>query len=247
MRLEGEVALVTGASRGIGQAIADALGQAGAYVIGTATTEAGRAQIRDRLRLQDIAGTAFVLDVSDPASVERLDKALKSAGRAPTILVNNAGIARDNVLIRMKEEEWEQVINTNLNSIYRLTKLCLRGMMKARHGRIINITSVVACSGNPGQTNYAAAKAGIIGFTRALAREVGSRGVTVNAVAPGFILTDMTRALPEAQQQALLRQIALNRFGDAREIASVVVFLASPGACYITGETLHVNGGLYMG
>jgi len=247
MNLKQQVALVTGASRGIGKAIVNALGQAGAYVIGTATSETGTESIKDYFAAQKIKGTAYVLNVTDPHSVEQLGEALISGGYTPSILVNNAGITRDNLLVRMKDKEWEDVINTNLNSIYRLCKLCLRGMMKARYGRIINITSVVAASGNPGQTNYSAAKAGIIGFTRSLAREVGSRGITVNAVAPGFIETDMTSSLPEGQQQALLEQIALNRFGDVKEIASVVVFLAAAEACYITGETVHVNGGLYMG
>ncbi len=247
MNLKQQVALVTGASRGIGQAIAHALGKAGAYVIGTATSEAGVSSINDYFASQKIKGTAYLLDVADNHSVAQLGVMLKSASHIPSILVNNAGITRDNLLIRMKDGEWEEVINTNLNSIYRLSKLCLRGMVKARYGRIINITSVVGLSGNPGQTNYSAAKAGIIGFTRSLAREVGSRGITVNAVAPGYVETDMTNALPQEQQQALLEQIALNRFGGVDEIASVVVFLASKAACYITGETVNVNGGLYMG
>lgn len=247
MKSEQQIALVTGASRGIGRAIAKALGEAGFYVAGTATGKPGVDAIKELLSEHKIKGSAYILDVSDPASVKRLGEELEAAGLTPTILVNNAGITRDNLLLRMKDEEWESVINTNLNSIYRLTKLCLRGMTKARFGRIINITSVVASSGNAGQCNYSAAKAGIIGFTRSLAREVGSRGITVNAVAPGFIETDMTHGLSEAQQKALLEQIALNRFGDVNEIASVVVFLASAGACYITGETINVNGGMYMG
>ena len=247
MNLEQQIALVTGASRGIGKAIVHALGKEGAYVIGTATSETGAALIKEYFVAQKIKGTAFVLNVADTYSVEQLGESLKSANLTPSILVNNAGIARDNLLMRMKDEEWESVINTNLNSIYRLSKLCLRGMIKAHYGRIINITSVVGLSGNPGQTNYSASKAGITGFTRSLAREIGSRGITVNAVAPGYIETDMTNALPEEQQQALLDQIALNRFGNVEEIASVVVFLASTGACYITGETVNVNGGLYMG
>jgi 3-oxoacyl-[acyl-carrier protein] reductase len=247
MKSDQQVALITGASRGIGKAIAKALGEAGYYVAGTATGKTGMDTIKELLSEYKIKGSAFILDVADPASVERLGEELKSADLSPTILVNNAGITRDNLLLRMKDEEWYDVINTNLNSIYRLTKLCLRGMTKARSGRIINITSVVASSGNAGQCNYSAAKAGIIGFTRSLAREVGSRGITVNAVAPGFIETDMTHGLSEVQQKALLEQIALNRFGDVNEIASVVVFLASAGACYITGETINVNGGMYMG
>lgn len=247
MENDPQIALVTGASRGIGKAIARALGRTGAYVIGTATGKTGIESINAWLAEDKLKGVALILDVTDPASVERLGEELKSAGLNPSILVNNAGITRDNLLLRMKDEEWDTVINTNLNSIYRLTKLCLRGMTKARYGRIINITSVVASSGNAGQCNYAAAKAGIIGFTRSLAREVGSRGITVNAIAPGFIETDMTLGLTEAQQQLLLDQIALNRFGDVEEIASVAVFLASPGARYITGETINVNGGMYMG
>lgn len=247
MMLANEVALVTGASRGIGMAIAKSLGKAGAFVIGTATGKTGETAIKELFNEHKIKGKACILDVADPASVDHLGEELKAAGLVPSILVNNAGITRDNLLLRMKDEEWNEVINTDLNSIYRLTKLCLRGMTKARNGRIINITSVVAITGNAGQCNYSAAKAGIIGFTRSLAREVGSRGITVNAVAPGFIETDMTQGIAEQQQQELLQQIALNRFGDAEEIATVVLFLASPAACYITGETINVNGGMYMG
>ena len=247
MLLAKEIALVTGASRGIGRAIAKSLGTAGAFVIGTATGKTGETTIRDLFSEHKIKGKSCILNVADPASVDRLGEELKAADLVPTILVNNAGITRDNLLLRMKDEEWDDVINTDLNSIYRLTKLCLRGMTKARNGRIINITSVVAISGNAGQCNYSAAKAGIIGFTRSLAKEVGSRGITVNAVAPGFIETDMTQGIAENQQRELLQQIALNRFGDAEEIASVVLFLASPAACYITGETINVNGGMYMG
>jgi len=223
------------------------MGEAGAQVIGTATADPGLAAIKDQFQSHGIRGHACILNVADPASVEALGEHLKTLDLVPTILVNNAGITRDNLLLRMKDEEWEDVINTNLNSVFRLTRLCLRGMIKARQGRIINITSVVASSGNAGQCNYSAAKAGMVGFTRSLAREVGGRNITVNAIAPGFIETDMTQALPEEQQQALLQQIPLNRFGQAKEIANVAVFLASPGACYITGETIHVNGGLYMG
>ena len=247
MILEHQTALVTGASRGIGKAIATAMGQAGAYVIGTATTENGVTMLKEHFQSQGVSGNAFLLNVAEPASVEQLGAQLKSATLVPTILVNNAGITRDNLLLRMKDEEWDAVINTNLNSVFRLTRLCLRDMVKARHGRIINITSVVASSGNAGQCNYSAAKAGMTGFTRSLAREVGGRNITVNAIAPGFIETDMTQALPAEQQEALLHQIPLQRFGHAGEIASVAVFLASPGACYITGETIHVNGGMYMG
>ena len=247
MNLEGQVALVTGASRGIGRAIAARLGEAGATVIGTATGEKGLNTIRELMETTGMDGHAFTLDVAEPDSVEQLGREMQDAGLVPAILVNNAGITRDNLLLRMKESEWDQVINTNLNSIFRLSRLCLRGMMKARFGRIINITSVVGSSGNPGQTNYSAAKAGVVGFTRSLAREVGSRGITVNAVAPGFIMTDMTQALPDEQQQALLSQIALNRFGEVEEVAHAVHFLASTGAAYITGETINVHGGLYMG
>ena len=247
MILEHQIALVTGASRGIGRAIAIAMGEAGAQVIGTATAETGVTAIRDQFQALGIQGHACLLNVADPVSVQQLGEFLKSLDLTPSILVNNAGITRDNLLLRMKDEEWDAVINTNLNSVFRLSRLCLRGMVKARHGRIINITSVVASSGNAGQCNYSAAKAGITGFTRSLAREVGGRNITVNAIAPGFIETDMTQGLVSEQQQALLQQIPLNRFGQAAEIASVAVFLASPGACYITGETIHVNGGMYMG
>ncbi|HQU16314.1 MAG: 3-oxoacyl-ACP reductase [Chromatiales bacterium 21-64-14] len=244
--LEGEIALVTGASRGIGQAIALELARAGARVIGTATTEAGAAGIAAWLQTQGFAGEGRVLDAADPASIEALMGGLSSEMGGPTILVNNAGITRDNLLMRMKDAEWASVIDVNLGAVFRLSKACLRGMMKARKGRVINITSVVALTGNPGQANYAAAKAGIIGFTKSLAREVGSRGITINAVAPGFIDTDMTRALPEAQRDVLLERIPLQRLGTATEVAQAVAFLASPAAAYITGETLHVNGGMYM-
>ncbi|MEX2523894.1 MAG: 3-oxoacyl-ACP reductase FabG [Gammaproteobacteria bacterium] len=246
IELHGQTALVTGASRGIGRAIATALGRAGAFVIGTATTEAGAEKIGEAFRSDGVEGLGGVLDVSDKASVERFASFLSENALTPTILVNNAGITRDNLLLRMNDEEWEEVINTNLGSVYRITRLCLRGMMKARSGRIINITSVVAESGNPGQTNYAASKAGMIGFTRSLAREVGSRGITVNAVAPGFIKTDMTDTLTQEQKQTLLKQIALGRLGDAGEVAGTVVFLASEAGGYISGETINVNGGMYM-
>jgi len=247
MKLEGQIALVTGASRGIGQSIALTLANAGAHVIGTATSESGVESIRKRFADEGLQGTAYVLNVANASSVATFAEALKEDGHVPGILVNNAGITRDNLLMRMKDDEWEDVINTNLNAIYRITKMCLRGMMKARQGRIINITSVVAMSGNPGQTNYAASKAGMIGFTRSLAREVGSRGITVNAVAPGFIETDMTDALEDEQRDSLLNQIPLNRLGKVNEIAEVVSFLASNDAAYITGETINVNGGMYMG
>ena len=245
--LEGEIALVTGASRGIGAAIAEALAAQGATVIGTATSERGAEAIRNRLAGQGIEGDGRVLDVTDADSIGQLIEGIGKDFGAPTILVNNAGITRDTLLMRMKDEDWDAIIDTNLSSVYRVCKACLRGMTKARKGRIINIASVVGVMGNAGQTNYAAAKAGMIGFSKSLAREVGARGITVNCVAPGFIDTDMTRELPEEQRQALLGAIPLNRLGQAEEIAHAVAFLASPGAAYITGETLHVNGGMYMG
>jgi len=246
MELKGEVALVTGASRGIGKAIAHRLGQMGATVIGTATSESGAETIGDALKEAGLEGAGMALDVTDAESVASVIAAIQDQFGAPTILVNNAGITRDNLMMRMKDEEWDSIIETNLTSVYRVTKACLRGMMKARKGRIISISSVVGAAGNAGQTNYAAAKAGVIGFSKSLAREVGPRGVTVNVVAPGFIDTDMTRALPEAQREALLGQIPANRLGQPEEIAAAVGFLASPGAGYMTGETLHVNGGMYM-
>jgi 3-oxoacyl-[acyl-carrier protein] reductase len=245
--LEGEVALVTGASRGIGQAIALALGNMGATVVGTATSDKGADAISAYFAEQGIKGQGMSLNVTDADSVSAVLSAVTEAFGAPSILVNNAGITRDNLLMRMKEDEWQDIIDTNLTSVYRLSKACLRAMTKARKGRIISISSVVGASGNAGQTNYAAAKAGLIGFTKSLAREVGARGITVNAVAPGFIDTDMTRALPDAQREALLSGIPLNRLGQPEEIAAAVAFLASPGAAYISGETLHVNGGMYMG
>jgi 3-oxoacyl-[acyl-carrier protein] reductase len=244
--LKGEIALVTGASRGIGRAIAVALAEQGARVAGTATTPSGAAAIEAALTEAGHEGLGVVLDVADLASVEAAVAAVTERLGAPTILVNNAGITRDNLLMRMKEEEWDAVIETNLSSLYRVCKACLRAMTKARKGRIINIASVVGAMGNAGQTNYAAAKAGMMGFTKALAREVGSRSITVNAVAPGFIDTDMTRALPDAQRDALLSSIPLGRLGQPEEIAGAVLFLASPAAAYITGETLHVNGGMHM-
>jgi len=246
MQLANEIALVTGASRGIGLAIALELGRLGATVIGTATSENGSDSITKLLKENDIKGSGAVLNVTDPTSVSALLSTLEQGVGAPSILVNNAGITRDGLLMRMKDSDWEEIIATNLGSVYRLSKACIPAMMKARRGRIISISSVVGASGNAGQTNYAAAKAGILGFTKALAREVGSRGITVNAVAPGFIDTDMTRALPEEQRNALLQQIPLKRLGSVEEIAAVVGFLASPAAAYITGETLHVNGGMYM-
>ena len=247
MILENEIALVTGASRGIGAAIADTLGAAGAVVIGTATSQAGADRISERFQANGVQGGGMVLDVADPDSVTVVMDAITQAFGAPTILVNNAGITRDNLLMRMKDEEWDAILQTNLTSVYRLSKACLRAMTKARKGRIINIGSVVGATGNPGQANYAAAKAGMVGFAKALAREVGSRGITVNTVAPGFIDTDMTKELSEEQRQALLASIPLGRLGEAREIAQAVLFLASDAAAYITGETLHVNGGMFMG
>ena len=246
MTLENDIAFVSGASRGIGREIALALGAQGATVVGTATSDKGAEAIGAYLKEAGIQGMGVSMDVTDPASIDAALEKVNGEYGAPTILVNNAGITRDNLLMRMKDEEWEAIINTNLTSIYRLSKAVLRGMMKARRGRIISIASVVGVSGNAGQTNYAAAKAGVIGFSKSLAREVGSRGITVNVVAPGFIDTDMTRALPEETRNALLSQIPLGRLGDAAEIAHAVAFLASPGAAYITGETIHVNGGMYM-
>jgi 3-oxoacyl-[acyl-carrier protein] reductase len=245
--LENEIALVTGASRGIGKSTAMALGRQGATVVGTATSEKGAEAISAYLAEAGIKGKGLVLNVTDSDSIDACLKAMEGEFGMPTILVNNAGITRDNLLMRMKDEEWDDIINTNLSSIYRLSKAVLRTMMKARKGRIISITSVVGATGNPGQTNYAAAKAGVMGFTKALAREAGSRGITVNAVAPGFIDTDMTKVLPEEQKNALLTQIPMGRLGQPEEIAAAVAFLASPEAAYITGTTLHVNGGMFMG
>ena len=246
MSLQGKVALVTGASRGIGQAIALELGRQGAVVIGTATSPAGAERIAETLKENDIEGAGLVLDVSDSESVVSTLEHIQQHLGQPLILVNNAGITRDNLMLRMKDDEWFDVINTNLNSLYRLSKAVLRGMTKARWGRIINIGSVVGAMGNAGQVNYAASKAGLEGFSRALAREVGSRAITVNSVAPGFIDTDMTRELPDAQRDALLTQIPLGRLGQAEEIAKVVAFLVSDGAAYVTGATIPVNGGMYM-
>lgn len=241
--LDGQVALVTGASRGIGAAIAAALAGAGARVIGTATSESGASAIGNALGDH---GRGLVLNIADADSVEAALKDLQAKEGAPTILVNNAGITRDNLLMRMKPEEWDEVISTNLTGVYRLCKGCLRGMMKAKQGRIINIASVIGVMGNAGQSNYAAAKAGIIGFSKSLAREIGSRNVTVNVVAPGFIDTDMTRVLPEEQRNAMLAQVPLGRLGESEDIANAVLFLASEAAAYVTGETLHVNGGMLM-
>ncbi len=246
MSLQGKVALVTGATRGIGQAIALELGRQGAIVIGTATSAAGAERIAEYLKAAGIEGAGLVLDVASDESVAQTLEHIQQHLGQPAILVNNAGITRDNLMLRMKDEEWSDVINTNLTSIYRLSKAVLKGMTKARWGRIINISSVVGSMGNAGQANYAAAKAGVEGFSRALAREVGSRNITVNAVAPGFIDTDMTRDLPEAHRQNLLTQIPLGRLGQAQEIASVVGFLAGEGGAYVTGATIPVNGGMYM-
>ena len=242
--LQGQVALVSGASRGIGAAIADMLaGSGGARVFGTATSQAGA----DAIDQRGVGGlTGLVLNVNDADGIAAALKEINSQASAPTILVNNAGVTRDQLLMRMGEDDWQTVLDTNLRSVFRLSKACLRGMMKARHGRIISIASVIGAMGNAGQTNYAAAKAGMMGFTRSLAREVGSRGITVNVVAPGFIDTDMTRELSEAQREAMLKDIPLNRLGEAGDIAAAVRFLASDAAAYITGQTLHVNGGMYV-
>ena len=241
--LQDQVALVTGASRGIGAAIADSLAAAGARVFGTATTDNGAAAITGR----EVKGlTGLTLDVNDPDGISAVLAEVSKQASAPTILVNNAGVTRDQLLMRMSEDDWETVLNTNLRSVYRLSKACLRGMMKARNGRIISISSVIGSMGNAGQANYAAAKAGMMGFSRSLAREVGSRGITVNVVAPGFIDTDMTRELNETQREAMLNDIPLKRLGEVADIAAAVNFLASPAASYITGQTLHVNGGMYV-
>lgn len=242
--LTGETALVTGASRGIGQAIALALGQAGATVIGTATTEAGAQRIQQYFADHQITGQGKVLDISSADSITTL---VKDFGKnMPSILVNNAAITQDDIVMRMKDDAWEAVINANLTGVFRLTKACVRAMLKAKSGRIINITSVVGLTGNAGQANYAASKAGVIAFTKSLAKEIGSRNITVNAIAPGFIETDMTHALPEEHKAMLIQQIPLNRAGTGQDVAAAVVFLASAAASYVTGETLHVNGGMYM-
>jgi 3-oxoacyl-[acyl-carrier protein] reductase len=246
MTLQGKLALVTGATRGIGRAIALELGRQGATVVGTATSEAGVAEIGSMLSQAGIKSAGMVLNVRDAAGCDALIEAVQKAHGDILILVNNAGIARDNLALRMKDAEWDEVIDTNLKAVFRLSRAVMRGMMKARWGRIVNITSVVGASGNPGQANYAAAKAGVVGMTKSLARELGSRGITVNCVAPGFIDTDMTRALPEAQRTALLAQIPLGRLGAPEEIGAAVAYLASPAAAYVTGCVLHVNGGMYM-
>jgi 3-oxoacyl-[acyl-carrier protein] reductase len=244
--LEKQVALVTGASRGIGNAILMALASTGAQVVGTSTTAEGAAALTATLASHGYNGRGAVLNVSDAASIDALMHDLDGTGQMPTILVNNAAITRDTLLLRMKPDDWDQVIATNLTSVFRLSKACLKRMMKERHGRIINLTSIVGVTGNPGQANYAAAKAGVLGFTKSLAQEVASRGITVNAVAPGFIDTDMTRALTEEQRTALLARIPMGKLGSAADVAATVLFLSSAAAGYITGETLHVNGGMFM-
>lgn len=246
MSIEGKIALVTGASRGIGKAIALELVRRGAVVVGTATTEAGAEAISAYLKEAGNSGRGYALNVADATSIESTLAAITSEVGAPLILVNNAGITKDNLMLRMKDDEWDGVINTNLTSIYRMSKACLKGMTKERWGRIISISSVVGSMGNAGQANYAAAKAGLEGFSRALAREIGSRNITVNAVAPGFIATDMTHVLPEEQKEKLLGSIPAGRLGQPEEIAAAVGFLASAEASYVTGVTLHVNGGMYM-
>ncbi|CAB5505037.1 3-oxoacyl-[acyl-carrier protein] reductase [Bathymodiolus thermophilus thioautotrophic gill symbiont] len=243
--LTGKIVLITGASRGIGQAIALSLGAAGATIIGTATSDKGADAISNTLSEKGVTGIGMTLNVTNNEQISEVIQSIVDTYGTIDILVNNAGITRDNLLMRMKEEEWEDIINTNLSSVYKMSKAVLRGMMKKKAGRIISIASVVGAMGNAGQTNYAAAKAGIMGFTKSLAREVGSRGITVNTVAPGFIETDMTNALPEAQKTALAQQIPMNRLGSADEIANAVLFLAGEGSAYITAQTLHVNGGMY--
>lgn len=244
--MDKQVALVTGASRGIGKAILHALGSEGFIAVGTATTQNGANIIQEELNITGYEGHALVLNVTQDESIKSCLDSIKEKCSAPTILVNNAGITKDNLLMRMKDVEWNEVIDTNLSSIYRLSKACLRDMMKAKTGRIVNISSVVGSSGNAGQANYAAAKAGMIGFTKSLAQEVASRGITVNAVAPGFIETDMTNELTQEQQEGLLKNVPLGRMGDVKDVAAAVKFLVSDDASYITGETIHVNGGLYM-
>jgi 3-oxoacyl-[acyl-carrier protein] reductase len=246
MTLANELAFITGATRGIGRAIALELGRRGARVVGTATTEAGARAIDEYLQAAGITGRGLVLNVADGAAVEGCFKAVEGAEGTPSILVNNAGVTRDGLLMRMGADDWQTVLDTDLSAVYRTCKAVMRGMMKARRGRIVNIASVIGVMGNAGQTNYAAAKAGMIGFSKSLAREVGSRNITVNVVAPGFIVTDMTGALGEAQKSALLGQVPLGRLGSPEDVAHAVAFLASPEASYITGETLHVNGGMYM-
>jgi 3-oxoacyl-[acyl-carrier protein] reductase len=243
---DGKVALVTGASRGIGAAIADTLARRGALVIGTATSESGAQAISARLAAIGDGCAGHVLDVNEPGAADDLVKAITAEAGAPTILVNNAGITRDQLLMRMKDDDWDAVLETNLRSVFRLSKACLRGMMKARFGRVVNIASVVGTTGNPGQANYAAAKAGMVGFSKSMAREVASRNITVNVVAPGFIDTDMTRALNDEQRETLMRDIPMGRLGAPEDIAEAVAYLASDAAAYVTGQTLHVNGGMVM-
>jgi len=246
MTTESKICLVTGASRGIGAAISDSLGERGYTVVGTATSQSGADKITQRFAEKNVSGAGMVLNVTDRQSIDDLLDKIGEQYGAPTILINNAGITKDNLLLRMKDDEWFDVIDTNLSSIFRLSKACLRPMAKARWGRIVNISSVVGSMGNSGQSNYAATKAGVAGFARSLAKEIGSRGITVNTVAPGFIATDMTKDLPDANKEAMLSQIPLARLGSPEEIASVVSFLISDSASYITGETIHVNGGMYM-
>lgn len=246
MNFKDKVILVTGASRGIGAAIADNLGSLGSTVVATATSNDGAKKISERFESLNIKGEGHILDVSDKDSIDNIMELIKTKYEAPLILVNNAGITKDNILLRMKDEEWLDVMDTNLNAIYRLSKACLRGMTKARWGRIITIGSVVGSTGNPGQTNYSATKAGILGFTKSLARELGPRNITVNCVSPGFIDTDMTKNLPDASRDALLTAVPLGRFGNPDEVAEVVSFLAGDTGAYITGENIHVNGGMYM-
>ena len=246
INLNGQVTLVTGASRGLGRAIAETLGKAGATVIGTATSEGGAQAISDYFAAAGVKGTGKVLNVTDTDSIASLIKEITSEYGSITTLVNNAGITRDNLMLRMKEEEWADIMTTTLTTVYRLSKACLKGMMKARTGRIISISSVVGSTGNAGQANYAAAKAGVVGFSKSLAQEIGSRGITVNVVAPGFIDTDMTRELSEEQRDHLMQNIPLGRLGQSEDIANAVLFLASDMGAYVTGETLHVNGGMYM-
>lgn len=246
INFEGKITLVTGASRGIGRAIAETLGKAGATVIGTATSEKGAAAISQYFKESGINGIGKMLNVTDTDSIDSILKEITTEFGAITILVNNAGITRDNLMLRMKEDEWSDIMATNLTSVYRLSKACLKGMMKARQGRIISISSVVGATGNAGQANYAAAKAGVVGFSKSLAQEIGSRGITVNVVAPGFIDTDMTKELPEEQRKKLMSNIPLGKLGEPEDIANAVLFLASDMGSYISGETLHVNGGMYM-
>ncbi len=246
INLDGQVALVTGASRGIGQAIAESLGAAGATVIGTATSENGAQAISDFFSSKGINGKGMVLNVTEQDSIDTLISKVAKEYGAITTLINNAGITRDNLMLRMKEDEWDDIISTNLTSVFRLSKACLKGMMKARKGRIISVSSVVGATGNAGQANYAAAKAGVVGFSKSLAQEIGSRGITVNVVAPGFIDTDMTKELSDDQRSKLLQNIPLKALGQPADIASAVLFLASDMGAYVTGETLHVNGGMYM-